>query len=73
MGLRIVQVEKKNLNNLSKLIEMLADNPLKFIIFIDDLTFNENDDGFGALKAVLEGTLSKKADNTVILSLIHIC
>ena len=66
MGLRIVQVEKKNLNNLSKLIEMLADNPLKFIIFIADLTFNENDDGFGALKAVLEGSLSKKADNTVI-------
>lgn len=45
---------------------MLADNPLKFIIFIDDLTFNENDGGFGALKAVLEGSLSKKADNTVI-------
>lgn len=65
-GLRMVQVEKKHLNNLARLIELLADNPLRFIIFIDDLTFSENDDGFGALKAVLEGSLSKKADNTVI-------
>lgn len=66
IGLRIVQVEKKHLNNLSKLIDLLSDNPLRFIIFIDDLTFQENDDGFGALKACLEGSLSKKADNTVI-------
>ena len=39
---------------------------LKFIIFIDDLTFNENDDNFGALKAVLEGSLAKQPENMVI-------
>ena len=66
LGLRIVQIEKKNLNSLSRLIDLLSDSPLRFIIFIDDLTFNENDDGFGALKACLEGSLSKKSDNTVI-------
>ena len=65
-GLRIVQIEKKNLNSLGKLIDLLSDNPLRFIIFIDDLTFQENDEGFTALKACLEGSLSKKADNTVI-------
>lgn len=62
----MVQIEKKDLNSLSKLIGLLADNPLRFIIFIDDLAFSENDDGFNALKACLEGSLSKKADNTVI-------
>ena len=66
LGLRMVQIEKKDLNSLSKLIGLLADNPLRFIIFIDDLAFSENDDGFNALKACLEGSLSKKADNTVI-------
>lgn len=65
-GLRIVQIEKKHLNRLSNLIDLLSDHPLRFIIFIDDLTFEENDEGFGALKACLEGSLSKKADNTVI-------
>lgn len=65
-GLRIVQVEKKDLVAMPQLMEMLADNPLKFIIFIDDLTFSENDDSFGALKAALEGSLTRKADNMVI-------
>ena len=65
-GLRIVQIEKKDLVAMPQLMELLADNPLKFIIFIDDLTFSENDDSYGALKAALEGSLTKKADNTVI-------
>ena len=65
-GLRIVQIEKKDLVAMPQLMELLADNPLKFIIFIDDLTFSENDDSYGALKAALEGSLTKKADNMVI-------
>ena len=65
-GLRIVQIEKKDLVAMPQLMELLADNPLKFIIFIDDLTFSENDDSYGALKAALEGSLTRKADNMVI-------
>ena len=41
-------------------------NPLKFIIFIDDLSFNKTEDGFGTLKAILEGSASAKANNAVI-------
>ena len=44
----------------------ISGNPLKFIIFIDDLSFNQNDDNFSMLKAALEGSASAKADNAVI-------
>ena len=44
----------------------IAKNPLKFIIFIDDLSFNKNDDQFSMLKAALEGSASAKASNAVI-------
>ena len=64
-GLRVIQVYKDNLRHLDTLMHLINDIPLKFIIFIDDLTFNENDD-FGALKALLEGSLSKQPDNMVM-------
>lgn len=47
-------------------MEKVADNPLKFIIFIDDLSFNKNDDSFSMLKAALEGSVATKAPNAVI-------
>jgi len=65
-GLRVIQVYKENLVHLDALMRDIADIPLKFIIFIDDLTFCENDDNFGALKAVLEGSLAKQPSNMVI-------
>ena len=47
-------------------MQKISNIPLKFIIFIDVLTFNENDDNFGALKAVLEGSVAKQPDNMVL-------
>ena len=47
-------------------MDRIAENPLKFIIFIDDLSFNKNDDCFSMLKAALEGSASAKAHNAVI-------
>ena len=44
----------------------ISENPLKFIIFIDDLSFNKNDDNFSMLKATLEGSASVRARNAVI-------
>lgn len=64
--LRIIQVEKNTLFNLDTLLEKLASKNAKFIIFIDDLTFNENDDSFNSLKAVLEGSLTKQPNNIAI-------
>lgn len=65
-GLRLVELSKNELHLLPKLLEELSDDPLKFILFIDDLSFQDNDDDFSALKAVLEGSISARAVNTVI-------
>ena len=66
MGLRLIEIKKNQLYSLPDVIEDLADNPLKFIIFIDDLSFSTNDNDFGALKAILEGGVAGKTDNLAI-------
>lgn len=66
VGLRVIQLEKNKLKHLSSLMQQLADNPLRFLIFIDDLTFSEDDDNMGTLKAVLEGSVCAQPENTVI-------
>lgn len=66
MGLRLIEIKKNQLYSLPDVIEQLADNPLKFIVFIDDLSFSSNDADFGALKAILEGGVAGKTDNIVI-------
>ena len=65
-GLRLIELRKDQLLNLSSVMGRIAGNPLKFIIFIDDLSFNKNDSDFSMLKAALEGSASVKADNAVI-------
>lgn len=65
-GLRIIEVKKTQLYQIPDLLEQLSSNPLKFIIFIDDLSFSGNDDNFSALKATLEGSISGCGDNAVI-------
>lgn len=65
-SLRIVQVDKKDIACLPALYKTLMGNPLKFIIFIDDLSFSENDEGFGTLKKVLEGSVCGRPSNILI-------
>ncbi len=65
-GLRLIELRKNQLLLLPRVMEKIAHNPLKFIIFIDDLSFNKNDDSFSMLKATLEGSASAKAKNAVI-------
>ena len=65
-GLRIIEVKKNQLYQIPNVMEELASNPLKFILFIDDLSFTGNDDNFSALKATLEGSISGCGDNAVI-------
>ena len=66
IGLRMIEVRKGDLLKLPEFIENLAKNPLKFIIFIDDLSFAKNNEEIGALKAILEGSVSAKTENVVI-------
>ena len=67
-GLRIIELRKEQLHFLPKVMGELWDNPLKFILFIDDLSFSGDDDNFGALKAMLEGSVSAKCRNAVIFA-----
>ena len=65
-GLRIIEVRKDQLVDIPSIIDELSINPLKFILFIDDLSFNQTDDNFSALKAILEGSVSAKSSNVAI-------
>ena len=65
-GLRLVEVKKNQLYQIPELMDSLAHNPLKFILFIDDLSFTANDDNFAALKAILEGSVGGRAQNVAV-------
>ena len=66
LGLRLVEVKKNQLYQIPDLMDSLAANPLKFILFIDDLSFTANDDNFAALKAILEGSVGGRARNIAV-------
>ncbi len=65
-GLRMIEIPKSTVSELTLIREAIADVPLKFIIYIDDLSFDSNDSSFSELKAALEGSLSGKQANTLI-------
>ena len=65
-GLRLIELRKDQLRLLPKVMDKISGNPLKFIIFLDDLSFNRTADDFSMLKAALEGSASAKAENAVI-------
>ncbi|MEL7622968.1 MAG: ATP-binding protein [Clostridiales bacterium] len=65
-GLRLVEMTKAQLPDLPYLLEELKERGLHFIIFIDDLSFLEQDSQYAALKAVLEGGIAVKPDNVLI-------
>lgn len=65
-GLRMIEISKNDITDLTMIRELIADSPMKFIIFIDDLCFDSHEDSFGALKAALEGSLSGRKANTLI-------
>lgn len=66
MGLRMIEISKSDISDLTMIRERIADSPMKFIIYIDDLSFDSHEDSFGALKAALEGSLSGRQSNTLI-------
>ena len=65
-GLRLIEVKKNQLYQIPALMDELAKNPLKFILFIDDLSFTSNDDNFAALKAILEGGVGGRSHNVAV-------
>lgn len=65
-GLRILEVRKDQVACLPRLMDELADQPLKFIVFLDDLSFREDDDVFNGFKAILEGSVAANPANVLI-------
>lgn len=65
-GLRMIEMPKESLPDFPVLADHLAELPMKFIIFIDDLSFSRQDETYASLKAVLEGGLAARPENTLI-------
>jgi uncharacterized protein len=65
-GLRLVEVEKEHLADLADITDLLGDRPERFIIFCDDLSFEEGESGYKAMKSALDGSISAQVDNILI-------
>ena len=65
-GLRLIEVDKQDMVDLPDIIEVVADRPEKFIIFCDDLSFDEGEPGYKALKSILDGTVAAATANVLI-------
>ncbi len=65
-GLRLIEVDKQDLMDLPDIVELIADVPLKFILFCDDLSFDADEPGYKALKVILDGSISATSENLLI-------
>lgn len=65
-GLRMIEVPKNHLLDFTDIIRDLKGRPQRFIIFVDDLAFEDNEENYTALKAVLEGGLESKPENVLV-------
>ena len=65
-GLRLIEVDKSDLTTLPALLQLLASRPEKFIVFCDDLSFEDGEDGYKALKTALDGGLSQRCANVLV-------
>jgi len=65
-GLRLIEVDKSDLADLADIVDLVAARPERFIIFCDDLSFEEGEGGYKALKVALDGSVSAQSDNVLI-------
>ena len=65
-GLRLIEVDKEHLADLPDIVDMVAQRPERFVIFCDDLSFEEGEGGYKALKAALDGSVAAAGDNVLI-------
>jgi predicted AAA+ superfamily ATPase len=65
-GLRLIEVDKEHLTDLSDITDLLAARPEKFIIFCDDLSFEDGESSYKSLKSALDGSISAQVDNILI-------
>jgi predicted AAA+ superfamily ATPase len=65
-GLRLIEVDKADLCELADIVDLVAGRPERFIIFCDDLSFEEGEGGYKALKVALDGSIAAPSDNVLI-------
>ena len=65
-GLRLIEVDKADLVDLADIVDLVAERPERFIVFCDDLSFDEGEAGYKALKSVLDGSVAQASDNVLI-------
>jgi predicted AAA+ superfamily ATPase len=65
-GLRLIEVDKDDLADLPDIVDIVAERPERFIIFCDDLSFEEGEGGYKALKVALDGSVSAPSENVLI-------
>ena len=65
-GLRLIEVDKTDLVDLPDIVEVVADRPEKFMIFCDDLSFEDGEPGYKALKSILDGSVAASTPNVLI-------
>jgi len=65
-GLRLIEVDKADLADLADIIDLVAGRPEKFVVFCDDLSFEEGESGYKALKVALDGSVTAQSDNVLI-------
>lgn len=65
-GLRLIEVDKDDLAELPDIVDLVAGRPERFVIFCDDLSFEEGESGYKALKVALDGSIAAQSDNVII-------
>ncbi len=65
-GLRLIEVDKADLVDLPDLVDLVAERAERFIVFCDDLSFDEGEPGYKALKSILDGSIAAASDNVLI-------
>ena len=65
-GLRLIEVDKADLVDLQDIVDLVAERPEQFIVFCDDLSFEDGEPGYKALKSVLDGSVAQASDNLLI-------
>jgi len=65
-GLRLIEVDKSDMIDLPDIVDLVAARPERFVIFCDDLSFDEGEPGYKALKSILDGSVAQSTDNVLI-------
>ncbi|NIE68620.1 ATP-binding protein [Burkholderia sp. Ax-1719] len=65
-GLRLIEVDKDDLHDLGDIVDLISTRPERFIVFCDDLSFEDGESGYKALKVALDGSVAAQSDNVLI-------